>query len=71
LLAFTFFIFDAGIWLEMLESIKSNNADRVNIVILDACHKNSLIGLRKCSRKYDAMWAKKPMAHRCLEKAQA
>jgi uncharacterized caspase-like protein len=42
--------YDAGIWLEMLESIKSNNADRVNIVILDACPNNSLIGSRNLGR---------------------
>jgi hypothetical protein len=42
--------YDAGIWLEMLESIKSNNADRVNIVILDACRNNSLIGSRNLGR---------------------
>jgi hypothetical protein len=42
--------YDAGIWLEMLESIKSNNADRVNIVILDACRNNSLIGARNLGR---------------------
>jgi hypothetical protein len=42
--------YDAGIWLEMLENIKSNNADRVNIVILDACRNNSLIGSRNLGR---------------------
>jgi len=42
--------YDAGIWLEMLESIKSNNADRVNIVILDACRNNSLVGSRNLGR---------------------
>jgi uncharacterized caspase-like protein len=42
--------YDAGIWLEMLESIKSNNADRVNIVILDACRNNTLIGSRNLGR---------------------
>ena len=42
--------YDAGIWLEMLESIKSNNADRVNIVILDACRNNRLIGSRNLGR---------------------
>ena len=42
--------YDAGIWLEMLESIRSNNADRVNIVILDACRNNSLIGSRNLGR---------------------
>ena len=42
--------YDAGIWLEMRESIKSNNADRVNIVILDACRNNSLIGSRNLGR---------------------
>lgn len=42
--------YDAGIWLEMLESIKSNNAERVNIVILDACRNNTLIGSRNLGR---------------------
>jgi len=42
--------YDAGIWLEMLASIKSNNVDRVNIVILDACRNNSLIGSRNLGR---------------------
>jgi hypothetical protein len=42
--------YDAGIWLDMLETIKSNNADRVNIVILDACRNNSLIGSRNLGR---------------------
>ena len=36
--------YDAGLWLDMLETIKSNNAERVNIVILDACRDNNLIG---------------------------
>ncbi|MFM7412419.1 MAG: caspase family protein, partial [Planctomycetota bacterium] len=36
--------YDAGVWLDMLESIKSTNAERVNIVILDACRDNNLIG---------------------------
>jgi hypothetical protein len=36
--------YDAGIWLEMLESIKSN------IVILDACRNNTLIGSRNLGR---------------------
>jgi uncharacterized caspase-like protein len=31
----------------MLDTIKSNNADRVNIVILDACRDNNLIGGRR------------------------
>lgn len=42
--------FDASQWLEMLEGIRSANADRVNIVILDACRNNSLIGSRSLSR---------------------
>jgi hypothetical protein len=42
--------YDAGNWLEMLESIKSSNAERVNIVILDACRNNSLIGARSLGR---------------------
>jgi hypothetical protein len=42
--------YDAGAWLEMLEMIKSNNADRVNIVILDACRNNNLIGSRSLIR---------------------
>jgi len=42
--------YDAGIWLEMLETIKSSNADRVNIVILDACRNNGLIAARSVSR---------------------
>ena len=42
--------YDAGIWLEMLETIKSSNADRVNIVILDACRNNGLIAARSISR---------------------
>lgn len=42
--------YDAGVWLEMLESIKSGNADRVNIVILDACRNNTLIGARNLGR---------------------
>ena len=42
--------YDASAWLEMLEMIKSNNAERVNIVILDACRNNSLIGSRSLNR---------------------
>jgi len=42
--------YDAGAWLEMLEMIKSNNAERVNIVILDACRNNNLIGSRSLNR---------------------
>jgi len=42
--------YDAGIWLEMLETIKSSNADRVNIVILDACRNNGLIAARSLSK---------------------
>jgi TonB family protein len=32
--------FDAGRWLDMLESLKPGNRQRVNIVILDACRNN-------------------------------
>lgn len=42
--------YDAAAWLEMMEMIKSNNADRVNIVILDACRNNNLIGSRSLNR---------------------
>lgn len=42
--------FDANQWLEILEGIRSANADRVNIVILDACRNNNLIGARSLSR---------------------
>jgi hypothetical protein len=42
--------YNAGQWLEMLDSIKSSNAERVNIVILDACRNNSLIGARSLGR---------------------
>ena len=42
--------FDANLWLEMLEGVRSANADRVNIVILDACRNNNLIGARSLSR---------------------
>ena len=42
--------YDAGVWLNMLESIKSTNTDRVNIVILDACRNNNLIGSRSIGR---------------------
>jgi hypothetical protein len=42
--------YDAGNWLDMFESIKSSNAERVNIVILDACRNNSLIGARSLGR---------------------
>ena len=42
--------YDATAWLEMLEMIKSNNVDRVNIVILDACRNNNLIGSRSLNR---------------------
>jgi uncharacterized caspase-like protein len=42
--------YDAGNWLEMLEGIRSANADRVNIVILDACRNNNLVGARSLSR---------------------
>lgn len=42
--------YDATAWLEMLEMIKSNNAERVNIVILDACRDNNLIGSRSLNR---------------------
>lgn len=43
--------YDAGRWLDMLESIKGNNRQRVNIVILDACRNNDLArGWRSASR---------------------
>jgi uncharacterized caspase-like protein len=42
--------YDAGTWLEMLESIRSFNTDRVNIVILDACRDNNLRSWRNLSR---------------------
>lgn len=42
--------YDASVWLEMLEGIRSRNADRVNIMILDACRNNSLIGSRSMGR---------------------
>jgi hypothetical protein len=42
--------YDAAAWLEMLEMIKSNNTERVNIVILDACRNNNLIGSRSLNR---------------------
>lgn len=42
--------YDAAAWLEMLEMIKSNNSERVNIVILDACRNNNLIGSRSLNR---------------------
>jgi hypothetical protein len=42
--------YNAGQWLDMLESIKSSNAERVNIVILDACRNNNLIGARSLGR---------------------
>jgi len=42
--------YNAGQWLDMLESIKSSNSERVNIVILDACRNNSLIGARSLGR---------------------
>lgn len=42
--------YNAGQWLEMLESIRSTNAERVNIVILDACRNNNLIGSRSFGR---------------------
>jgi uncharacterized caspase-like protein len=42
--------YDAGLWLEMLEMIKSSNAERVNIVILDACRNNGLMAARSLSR---------------------
>lgn len=42
--------YDAGAWLEMLEMVKSNNSERVNIVILDACRNNNLIGARTLNR---------------------
>ena len=42
--------YDAGSWLEMLETIKSSNSERVNIVILDACRNNNLIGSRSLGR---------------------
>lgn len=42
--------YDAGTWLDMFENIKSSNANRVNIVILDACRNNSLIGARSMGR---------------------
>jgi hypothetical protein len=42
--------YNAGQWLDMLESIKSSNAERVNIVILDACRNNSLVGSRNLGR---------------------
>lgn len=34
----------------MLESIRSTNAERVNVVILDACRNNKLIGSRSLGR---------------------
>jgi hypothetical protein len=42
--------YDAGNWLEMLETIRSSNSERVNIVILDACRNNNLIGARSLGR---------------------
>ena len=42
--------YDAGIWLDMFENIKSSNTNRVNIVILDACRDNRLIGARSMGR---------------------
>jgi hypothetical protein len=42
--------YDAGVWLDMLEGVKSSNADRVNIVILDACRNNTLLGSRSLGR---------------------
>ncbi len=42
--------YDAGNWLEMLEGARSSNADRVNIVILDACRNNNLLGSRGTGR---------------------
>lgn len=43
--------YDAGRWLDMLESIKGNNRQRVNVVILDACRNNELArGWRSASR---------------------
>jgi uncharacterized caspase-like protein len=47
--------YDAAGWLEMLEMIKSNNAERVNIVILDACRNNNLIGSRSLNRGLASM----------------
>jgi hypothetical protein len=42
--------YDANTWLEMFENIRSSNANRVNIVILDACRNNTLIGARSMGR---------------------
>jgi hypothetical protein len=42
--------YDSSNWLEMLETIRSSNAERVNIVILDACRNNNLIGARSLGR---------------------
>ena len=43
--------YDAGRWLDMLESMKSTNKQRVNIVIIDACRNNDLSrGWRSASR---------------------
>jgi hypothetical protein len=42
--------YDVGNWLEMLETIRSSNSERVNIVILDACRNNNLIGARSLGR---------------------
>ena len=42
--------YDSSNWLEMLETIRSSNSERVNIVILDACRNNNLIGARSLGR---------------------
>jgi hypothetical protein len=43
--------YDAGRWLDMLDSIKGANRQRVNIVIIDACRNNDLHrGWRSASR---------------------
>lgn len=34
--------YDASRWLEMLESVKGDNRNRVNIVVIDACRNNDL-----------------------------
>ena len=47
--------YDVSAWLEMLETIKSNNAERVNIVILDACRDNNLFGSRSLNRGLSRM----------------
>jgi hypothetical protein len=32
--------FDSGVWLEMLDSVRGDNPNRVNVLILDACRNN-------------------------------